>query len=257
MAKRKSDRKFISKTVQFLKQTKNHLLFPLLALITGGWVSKLMANWTENPVFGVIGVAATIYLTVAILLSATTCFQNKPKFHRFCLTYIVIPLLVSFSIVWPCRNKLVVMFTTTPTENVFVTQTSTKNPIGTPQYELLIEFGTRYHDESVVNLEVDVGNAWLKECIQGWWDKSHLTQSTSCSIPFDKPVTLYFLGNTSNVVTGPQHLIVDMNNPPIFKLKFDAIPITPEERSLYLYFGSNKPLKLKSAKFNGKTVYWD
>jgi hypothetical protein len=56
-----------------------------------------------------------------------------------------------------------------PTENVFAKQTPRKNAVSTDpnKYELLIEFGARYH-ESNVDLEINVENLWIGN-IDGWW----------------------------------------------------------------------------------------
>jgi hypothetical protein len=81
-----------------------------------------------------------------------------------------------------------------------------------------------------------------------------LTEKLPSHTPFNGLVVIKYPGNSGTVTTGPQNIVLDINNPPICKLKFDAVPIVPEERSLYLLFHSDKPLKLKSAKFNGKNL---
>lgn len=213
-----------------------------------------------TPTVGAIGILLGAVFVPALFIGILKhiLIQSNIAFWKVFVLKYVIGVSCALVVWWLWWDKLVAIFPSNSQENVFVSQTETDNTsfpswLDKPKYELLVEFGARYHDEATIDLEINVGNVWTKQ-MEGWWDKPHLTEKSSSSISFDKPVTLNALANSINTQAYPQNIVQDFNNMPVYKLKFDAIPIVPGERSLYLRFQSDKPLSLKSSKFKGKSL---
>jgi len=247
--------RFISKIIVFYKQAKTHFLFPILTFVTGWWFSMWIAKWTTNPIFGAIGIAATIYLTVVILLSSNSYFRNKSKAYRFCINCFI-PAIICIAVVWPFWDKLIAIFPSNSNENIFINHTIRKNIVSSThpyKYELLVEFGARYYESNGVDLEINTGNA--HENIEVWWDKPHLKQKSPSFVDINQPVITDYGGGTSQAVVYTHIISQDITKPPIYKLKLGRSYIVPEKRSFYLLFQGNKPLKLKSAKFEGKNFF--
>jgi len=235
-----------NKIIQYIKQKNAHRLFFLLSSAFTGVLGVLLCS----PTIGAMGVLITIYLFLVIYVpwEQIAC----KKIFLSSLTYVT-PAIFCILSAWFGWDKLIAIFPSNSTENIFINHIIRKNVVSSTnpyKYELLVEFGARY-SESNVDLEINTKNA--HENIEAWWDKPNLTQKSSSFIDINQPVTNDYAGGTAQAVLHTHIILQDITKSPIYKLKFEGSNIIPEKRSFYLLFQGNKPLDLKSVKFMGKT----
>jgi len=135
------------------------------------------------------------------------------------------------------------------TENAFINQTNEPDIsyIVPNSHRLLVEFGARRYDIPF-DASLDIGKPVN---IIAWWDRPELTYMSADAIfPFNSPFQKS-IGSGVKVGMTVTNIKEDIISP-IYQLSFDGVPVSPN-RSLYLYFESNEPLSIKTAKFANRT----
>ncbi len=196
----------ISKIILFFKQAKNNPFFPVLTFVTGWWVSKIVANWTDNPAFGAIGIAITIYLTLVISLPLMNCVRNKPKVRRYCITYFV-PLIITILIIVPFWDRLIVPFPTTdPYKQPLRTGTATVVVGLEPNSVSLVQYPSGYiqfmkGQEVLLGMKVSPANIYTKI----------VNNQTFCNATFELDQTCKSVGNPICHLTKTEFAEISLN----------------------------------------------